>query len=241
MIFFRKISFSFAAAILLSYGSCSNERTPMVVDPPVNPPAPTAYTDPQIVEMVQKDALKYFWDFAESNSKLARERYHTDNPGVDATVVSAGGSGFGLMNILVGIKNGYIPRAEAVSRIGTALNFLQNADRFHGAWSHWISGTSGDVIPFSTMDNGGDLVETAFLVQGLICVREYFKNSTDTTEIGLSQKADQLWKEVEWNWYTTKDMIDSCYTVMAVTAMFYLYAFADMIINRTKIGRKICK
>ena len=202
MILFRKISFSFAAAILLSYGSCSNERTPLVVDPPVNPPAPTAYTDPQIVEMVQKDALKYFWDFAESNSKLARERYHTDNPGLDATIVSTGGSGFGLMTLLVGIKNGYLPRAEAVARISTALNFLQNADRFHGAWSHWISGTSGDVIPFSTMDNGGDLVETAFLVQGLICVREYFKNSTDTTEIGLSQKADQLWKEVEWNWYT---------------------------------------
>lgn len=46
---------------------------------------------------------------------------------------------------------------------------------------------------------------------------------------------------VEGNWYTTKSMVDSCYTVMAVTAMFYLYAFADMIINRTKIGRKICK
>lgn len=191
-----------ASAFLLS---CSRDSSPTSGGTPLggnDPPAPTAYTDTQIVEMVQKDVLKYFWDFAESNSKLARERYHTDNPGLDATIVSTGGSGFGLMTLLVGIKNGYVPRAEAVARISTALNFLQNADRFHGAWSHWISGTSGDVIPFSTMDNGGDLVETAFLVQGLICVREYFKNSTDTTEIGLSQKADQLWKEVEWNWYT---------------------------------------
>lgn len=45
---------------------------------------------------------------------------------------------------------------------------------------------------------------------------------------------------VGWNWYTTNDMVDSCYTVMAVTAMFYLYGFADMFIKQTKMGRKIC-
>ncbi len=191
-----------ATAILFSYGSCSNNREPeIIIDP--EPPIPDAiYTDAQIVEMVQKDALKYFWDYAEVNSKLARERYHTDNPGLDASTISTGGSGFGLMTILVGIKNGYVARAEAVSRLTTSLTFLENADRFHGAWPHWINGTNGNVIPFSTKDNGGDLVETAFLVQGLICVREYFKNSPDTAEKALSQKADVLWKGVEWNWYT---------------------------------------
>jgi len=199
---FRSLSFSIATAILFSYGSCSNERELVVTDPPVDPPKTTVYTDPQIIEMVQKDALKYFWNFAETNSKLARERYHTDNPGLDANVVSTGGSGFGLMTILVGIKNGSVPRAEAVARLTTALNFLQNADRFHGAWPHWINGSTGKVIPFSNMDDGGDLVETAFLVQGLICVREYFKTSTEASETALSQKADALWKGVEWNWFT---------------------------------------
>ena len=106
------------------------------------------------------------------------------------------------MTLLTGLRNGYIPRAEAVSKLSTSLSFLQNADRFHGAWSHWINGSNGKVIPFGMMDNGGDLVETAFLVQGLICVREYFKNSTDSQELALSQKADDLWKGVEWNWYT---------------------------------------
>lgn len=196
-------NFLFATAILFSYGSCSNGRDPEpVVEPPAPPPATTVYTDAQIIEMVQKDALKYFWDYAESNSKLARERYHTDNPGMDAGVVSTGGSGFGLMTILVGIKNGYVPRAEAVSRLGTALSFLEDADRFHGAWPHWLNGATGKVIPFSTKDNGADLVETAFLVQGLLCVREYFKNSTDTAEKALSDKADALWKGVEWAWFT---------------------------------------
>ena len=167
---------------------------------PVDPPK--TYTDSQITEMVQKDALKYFWDYAQTNSKLARERYIPDNPGFDASIVTTGGSGFGLMTILVGIKNGYIAKADAVSRLTTALNFLQNANRFHGAWPHWIDGNTGAVIPFGEKDNGGDLVETAFLAQGLICVREYFKNSTDATELALSQKADALWKGIEWNWYT---------------------------------------
>lgn len=189
-------------------GSCSSDTTQvseLVIDTPT--PTQNNYTDTQLLEMVQKDALKYFWDYAETNSKLARERYHTENPGQDAQVVSAGGSGFGLMTILVGIKNGYVSRSEAVSKLSTALNFLQTANRFHGAWPHWMNGTNGQVIPFSTMDNGGDLVETAFLAQGLICVREYFKTSTDNTELALSQKADTLWKGIEWNWYTQNQNI----------------------------------
>lgn len=168
-----------------------------------NPPSSaTQYTEAELLVLAEKDPLKYFWEYAESNSKLARERYHTDNPGLDANLVTTGGSGFGLMTILVGIKNGYISRSEAVSRLTIALNFLGNADRFHGAWPHWINGVTGKVVPFGSLDNGGDLVETAFLTQGLICIREYFKNSTDPAELGLATKADILWKGVEWDWYT---------------------------------------
>ncbi len=199
---FFKIA-ALSATILLSY-NCSSSSDWDVNDSSVGIPQnpATVYTDSQITEMVKKDALKYFWDFAQSNSKLARERYHTDNPSDDANTVTTGGSGFGLMTILVGIKNGYVSQADAVSRLTTALDFLQTANRFHGAWPHWINGTNGNVLSFSTMDNGGDLVETAFLAQGLICVREYFKNSTNASELALAQKADDLWKGIEWKWYT---------------------------------------
>lgn len=199
--FFRITTLS--VALFLSY-NCSNDSNWDPNDTLINNPQEpaTVYTDAQIVEMTQKDALKYFWDFAQTNSKLARERYHTDDPSNDANIVTTGGSGFGLMTILVGIKNGYVSQPEAVSRLSTALDFLQNANRFHGAWPHWINGTNGSVIPFGTKDNGGDLVETAFLAQGLICVREYFKSSTNPAEIALSQKADDLWKGIEWSWYT---------------------------------------
>jgi hypothetical protein len=160
-------------------------------------------SDNQLMDKVQNDALRYFWDFAEPHSLLGRERYHEDNiyPDNDKHVVTTGGSGFGLMTILVGVDRKFIPRKEAVQRLTHIADFLDKADRFHGAWSHWINGETGKVVPFGKKDNGGDLVETAFLVQGIICVREYFKNGNEE-EKQLAAKMDKLWKGVEWNWYT---------------------------------------
>ena len=157
--------------------------------------------DQELLDLAQKDAFKYFWNYAETNSKLARERYHVDDVSNDQNLVTTGGSGFGLMTILVGVERGFVSRAEAETRLNTALNFLENADRFHGAWSHWINGTNGKVVPFGTKDNGGDLVETSFVCQALICIREYYKDGSDS-EKALAQKADALWKGVDWNWYT---------------------------------------
>lgn len=179
---------------LLLFVSCSKDTSTQTEEP-------TVLTDEEILNLAQKDALKYFWDYAETNSKLARERYHIDEPFVDENLVATGGSGFGLMTILVGIERGFVPRGEAITRLNTALTFLENADRFHGAWPHWLNGTNGNVVPFGTVDNGGDIVETSFLCQGLICVREYFKNGSPE-EQALALKADNLWKGVDWNWYT---------------------------------------
>lgn len=174
--------------------SCSNQSND-------TSPVEEQLTDEQLLDLAQKDALKYFWDYAETNSKLARERYHVEQTNLDENLVTTGGSGFGLMTILVGIERGFVPRDEALTRLNTALTFLENADRFHGAWPHWMNGTNGNVVPFGADDDGGDIVETSFLCQGLICVREYFKNGTPA-EQALAIKADNLWKGVEWNWYT---------------------------------------
>ncbi|WP_095074212.1 glucoamylase family protein [Chryseobacterium taklimakanense] len=159
-------------------------------------------TDVQLMDRVQRDALKYFWDFAEPNSLMGRERYHEDfYPKNDANVVTTGGSGFGLMTILVGIERGFIPRKEAVKRLSHIADFLAKADRHHGAWPHWLNGETGKTVNFGNKDSGGDIVETAFLTQGLMVVREYFKNG-NAEEKALAEKMDKLWKGVEWNWYT---------------------------------------
>lgn len=160
-----------------------------------------AISDEELLDLTQRETFKYFWDFAEANSGAARERYHPNDPSNDPNTVTVGGTGFDLMGILVGIERGFITREQAVERLAQILEFLESADRFHGAWPHWLDGNTGKVKPFSPMDDGGDLVETAFLAQGLICITEYFKDGTETEKV-LAEKADALWKGVEWIWYT---------------------------------------
>lgn len=196
------IYINFYLIFLVTTLACSDSGTSSNSDGTPLPTQPVVVlTDQELMTQVQKDAFKYFWDLAHPTSKLARERYHVDNPSFDQEIVTTGGSAFGLMTIIVGIERGFVSRTEAVTRLQTALNFLENADRFHGAWPHWMNGNTGAVIPFGADDNGGDLVETAFLCQSLITLREYFKNG-NSAEQALAQKADNLWKGVEWDWYT---------------------------------------
>ena len=160
-------------------------------------------TDSQLLDTIQKQTFNYFWDGAEPNSGLARERLHMDDiyPTSPKNTVTTGGSGFGLLAILVGVERHFISREVALKRYLKIVDFLEKADRFHGAWPHWLNGETGKVVPFSKKDNGGDLVESAFLVQGLLTVSEYFKNGNEI-EQELVAKIDKLWKEVEWDWYT---------------------------------------
>jgi hypothetical protein len=161
------------------------------------------FSKKELMTRVQKQTFNYFWEGAESNSGMARERIHMDGvyPQDDQDIVTTGGSGFGLMAILVGIERDFISREEALQRYQKIVDFLEEADRFHGAWPHWLNGKTGEVKPFSKKDDGGDLVETAFLMQGLLTVAEYFKNGNEA-EKQLASDINELWREVEWDWYT---------------------------------------
>jgi hypothetical protein len=158
-------------------------------------------TDNQLLDLVEKRTFQYFWDGAEPVSGLARERYHVDDdyPQNDKDVVATGAAGFGVMSIVAAIDRHYITRKAGFERLKKAVTFLEKADRFHGAWSHWIY-PNGKTKPFGKADDGGDLVETAYLAQGLLCVRQYFKNG-NTAEKQLAARIDKLYKGIEWNWY----------------------------------------
>jgi hypothetical protein len=158
--------------------------------------------DEKIFTDVQRTTFQYFWDGAEPASGLARERVHMDDnyPQNDKNVVTSGGGGFGVMAILVGIERGFVTREQGVDRMERIVKFLETADRFHGAWPHWWNGETGKVKPFSRKDDGGDLVESSFMLQGLLTVRQYFKDGSQR-EKDLSLRIDKLWKEVDFNWY----------------------------------------
>ncbi|WP_242626719.1 glucoamylase family protein [Pseudobacter ginsenosidimutans] len=151
-------------------------------------------TDEQLLSKVQEQTFRYFWDFAHPVSGLARER------NTSGDIVTSGGSGFGIMAIVTAVHRNFITRAQALTRLQTIVAFLKNAEKVHGAFPHWLNGATGKIIPFSAKDNGADLVETGYLMQGLLTARQFF-NKPDAPEAVLRADINQLWEGVEWSWF----------------------------------------
>jgi Uncharacterized protein conserved in bacteria len=162
----------------------------------------TKISDEVLLDSVQRRTFLYFWDGAEPVSGMARERFHVDGDygRYDKNTITSGGSGFGIMAIVAAIDRGYITRAEGLEHFERIINFLETADSFHGVFPHWWNGETGKVVGFSEKDNGGDLVETSFLMQGLLALHQYYVNGSEK-EKALAARIDKLWRAVDWNWH----------------------------------------
>ena len=171
-----KNSLLLLAALTLVMGACASP----------------ALSDEALLDTVEKATIGYFTDFADPATGLARER----NNDANGHIVTIGGSGFGMMAVIAGAERAYYPAEEGVARIGKMVESLEKLERFHGAWAHWYDADSLQPFHFSEFDDGGDLVETAFLVQGLLTARQWLQ----PRDPGLADRCDQLWKEVEWDW-----------------------------------------
>lgn len=157
-------------------------------------------SDSALLDVVQKQTFRYFWDFAHPVSGMARER---SNVAFDYgnEVVTIGGTGFGIMGTIVASNRGWISRDTAAKHLLKMVKFLWKADAFHGVFPHWLNGATGKIIPFSRKDDGADLVETSFLLQGLLCARQYF-NADNSVEKELRNRINWIWGETEWDWFT---------------------------------------
>ena len=155
-----------------------------------------AFSDDELLTMVQEASLRYYWEAADPNSGMARESI----PG-DDRIVATGASGFGIAALIVGADRGFITRQQAVERLTKIVGFLEHAPRFHGGWAHFMNGSTGQVMPvFGAFDDGADLVETSFLMEGLLAARAYF-HGTNPEEKSLYQRITKLWEGVEWDWF----------------------------------------
>jgi len=105
------------------------------------------------------------------------------------------------MSIIVAAHRGWVTRDTAAKHLLKLVKFLWKAESYHGVYPHWMDGATGKTIRFGRKDDGGDLVETSFLMQGLLCVRQYF-NQNNNTERELRDRINWMWSEIEWNWYT---------------------------------------
>lgn len=193
--YYRKISFLISALLSDEIG---REFNGLILEfytkLDTNPKFPLI-SDDELLTLIQRQTFKYFWDFGHPVSGLSRERITSDE------TVTIGGSGFGVMTFIVGVERGFITRLQAVSRWRKIINFLKTADRFHGVWPHWMNGSTGKTIPFSSNDDGGDIVETSYMIHGLLTVRQYLDPNV-MEEMELINDINQLWEDVEWDWYT---------------------------------------
>jgi hypothetical protein len=154
------------------------------------------FNDDELLTMLQEDCFRYYWDGADPHSGMTRENI----PG-DDRIVATGASGMGIATLIVGVDRGFITRAQGMERLTKIVTFLEHADRYHGAWSHYMNGATGKTMPvFGMFDNGGDLVETSFLMEGLLAARQYFRGNRGA-ELDLYRRITRLWETVEWDWY----------------------------------------
>src|SRR5687768_17364335 len=153
-------------------------------------------SDSALLDVVQRQTFRYFWDFAHPVSGLARERSNIAyDYGLETT--TTGGTGFGVMAVVVAVERGWIARDTAVKFLLKMVKFLARSDKYHGIFPHWLNGATGKTIPFSSKDDGADLVETSYLMQGLLTARQYFDAKTPL-ENQLRNRITWMWNDVEW-------------------------------------------
>lgn len=174
--------------------------------------------DHELLDIIQRQTLRYFWDHGHPVNGMARERKmgeaytHYD---CDETVTT-GGTGFGIMGMLAGAERGWLPRHEVRGRIEKIVGFLEHAETHHGVFPHFIDSKSGRANFFRTAivdgveytvpleECGGNIVETAFLVMGLLSARQYFSQDMKA-ELDLGERINRLWHAVEWNSHLSED------------------------------------
>jgi exo beta-1,2-glucooligosaccharide sophorohydrolase (non-reducing end) len=163
-------------------------------------------TDDELLTMVQEAGFRYYWEAAEPHSGMTRE----NTPGND-DIVAVGASGFGVMATIVAADRGFITHQQAIDRLLRVTEFLSTADHYHGAWPHFLSGSTGHRLPvFDMYDNGADLVETSFMMEGLLAARQYFRQDGPSGQ-ELYQKITRLWRGVDWNWFRAMPQHDALY------------------------------
>ena len=193
----KQVSIAFLVLFFLVQSCFAQQKVASGFNP-IN--RPKNLSDSALLDLVQKQTFRYFWDFAHPVSGMARERSNASF-GYGDEVVTTGGTGFGIMSVLVAAERKWIIRDTAAKFLLRMVKFLSKADAYHGVFAHWMNGATGKTIPFSRKDDGADLVESSYLFQGLLCARQYF-NGEAQIERELRNRINWLWNDVEWNWFT---------------------------------------
>lgn len=180
-------------------------------------------SDSALLDIVQRQTFRYFWQFAHPVSGLARERDNTvkaeyywdyineadDEPNLSKSTFgpeacAIGGTGMGILATVVAVNRGWVGRDTALKRLTKIADFLIKADCYHGIYPHFMNGATGKTIPFGRLDDGADIVETSYLVMGLLTAKAYF-NGNSIAERYFQKRVQQIWDTADWNWHSKGD------------------------------------
>ncbi|MFW6290035.1 MAG: glucoamylase family protein, partial [Mariniphaga sp.] len=159
------------------------------------------FSDEELLDMVQQYTFRYFWEGAHHPTGMILERSNGNE-----NTVASGATGMGLMAMIVAHERGYEASENIKERILLILDFLENTERYHGAWSHWYNAETWNTQPFTPDDDGGDIVETSFVAAALIALRNYF-TGPDAESLLIRQTVHRLWEEIDWNWYRNEQNV----------------------------------
>jgi hypothetical protein len=180
-------------------------------------------SDDELLEAVQRQTFRYFWHYAHPNSGMARERSNTvradfyldfideanGEPNLSkgtfgSEACAVGGTGFAIMAMIVAVERKWISREAALDRLTQIVDFLAKADSYHGIYPHFINGDTGRAIAFDRLDDGADVVETSYLMMGLLSARAYFNGDT-AKERYVVRRINETWNAANWNWHVNSD------------------------------------
>jgi hypothetical protein len=173
--------------ILPSAASFRKEVHTGVVFPPQ---ASFPLRDDPFLEELERANFRYFWEQANPETGLVRDRCNVRRPDKSA-VASIAATGFGLTALCIGVERKFITRSEAQQRVLNTLRFLwKKLPNHRGLFYHWANVETGQRI----WDSEVSSVDTAILLCGILTSRQYFPHPE------IHELASEIYNRVDWNW-----------------------------------------
>ncbi len=179
----------FTGAEILTFLTSSKKHPSRLITPP-RPRTDLSQDDHQFLEEVEKANFQYFWEQANPQTGLVRDRFNVR--ATDSSVVaSIAAMGFGLTALCIGQQRGFVSTLEARERVLTGLRFLwKKLPNHRGFFYHFANINTGERL----WDSEVSSVDTAILLCGILTCRQHFHHAE------ISQLASDIFGRVDWTW-----------------------------------------
>jgi len=160
---------------------------------PAPPPGPTSISeeDAQFLYELECLTMRYFWEQANPNTGLVKDRCNVRIPSDDGVVASIAATGFGLTALCIAEEHGFLLTADARERVITTLRSLwKKLPNHRGFFYHFANSNTGERV----WDSEVSSVDTAILLCGVLTCRQHFQHPE------IVKLANDIFNRVDWTW-----------------------------------------